>query len=793
VDGLGRVVTVVENGICNATTSHGYDILGNLTSVNHGNYGTTPCTTLPAALIESRTFVYNSLSRLVSATNPESGTTCYGLVSGGVCTASYDGNGNLLNRTDARGAVATMTYDTVNRLTGKSYSGAASAPSVGYSYVSGKDFLSSVTSSAASYSYSNFDAYGRPGAGTQTVGSQSWTFPSVVWTPQGQVASLTYPSGRVVTTSFDLAGRIAGVAGSLSGTGTSYVSTPAVASQAYAAQGGLLQWTGGDQITRSMGYNARLQTTSVGTSPNLVTLGLNWAANGNLTSQTVTRPSLSITTQSYGYDGVNRLNTAVETNSSGQLWNQSYVYDNVGNRGVMGSVVNTNSSYTPAATSSTSIPFNNANQWTGVDTPAGYDAAGNTTRVRTQTMGYDSESRMTSWADSAVSGSGVTLTYDGDGRRIAKTSGTGTTTYVYDPAGNLAVEVGGSSATGASTAYLTADHLGSVRLVTNASGACVGAHDYLPFGEEIPGSWGRGAVPCYAQTDTTWKFGGQERDAENGYDNFLARHLSGSFGRFFSVDPGNAGASVGDPQSWNGYSYGANSPLVNTDPSGMDAISQVGGCFYLTTWQGSEDRGYTSSTSKLGCLPGLNRASEQAQQALDATRRWISQTRLPCILGMAGQGGAAGAAAGGTVGLVGLVTGPGEAVIEPGSVMVGSVIGATAGAVRSINSCTTPGGPAFSTGSGGGGGGSPLQPFKDLLRRLGSADRETRVEAIRRVLDQIQATNPTWRVTLDEEINGIHIFGGAMGEAIVIDEEGSVYRGTVDAAMRGELGRLQLR
>jgi len=142
-------------------------------------------------------------------------------------------------------AVAMIGYDAVNRLTGKSYSGAATAPTW-----PGQIFLSSVSSSAATYTYSNFDAYGRPGAGTQTVGTQSWTFPSVVWTPQEQLASLTYPSGRVVTTSFDLAGRVSQVYGSLNGGfPTSYVS-----GTSYAAQGGLTAWAGGDGITRSMGY-----------------------------------------------------------------------------------------------------------------------------------------------------------------------------------------------------------------------------------------------------------------------------------------------------------------------------------------------------------------------------------------------------------------------------------------------------------------------------------------------------------------------------------------------------------
>ena len=48
----------------------------------------------------------------------------------------------------------------------------------------------------------------------------------------------------------------------------------------------------------------------------------------------------------------------------------------------------------------------------------------------------------------------VTFTYDGDGRRVTKTSSlTGETTYVYDPAGNLAVEVGGQVAPAATLTY----------------------------------------------------------------------------------------------------------------------------------------------------------------------------------------------------------------------------------------------------------------------------------------------------------------------------------------------------
>jgi RHS repeat-associated protein len=151
---------------------------------------------------------------------------------------------------------------------------------------------------------------------------------------------------------------------------------------------------------------------------------------------------------------------------------------------------------------------------------------------------------MTSWADSGPAVS-ATFTYDGDGRRVTKTSSLyGTTTYVYDPAGNLAVEYGGQAPASTGPVWLTADHLGSTRLVTS-SGACVaaGAHDYLPFGEEIPGGsagCGRGSVGCYpaadGQTDTDVKFTGQQRDAESNLDFFGARYFSGSQGRFSSAE-----------------------------------------------------------------------------------------------------------------------------------------------------------------------------------------------------------------------------------------------------------------
>jgi hypothetical protein len=55
-----------------------------------------------------------------------------------------------------------------------------------------------------------------------------------------------------------------------------------------------------------------------------------------------------------------------------------------------------------------------------------------------------------------------------------------------------------------------------------------------------------------------------------------ARYFSAQQGRFASVDPANAGASLGDPQSWNAYAYVSNNPLTYTDPDGLGIFGDIG-------------------------------------------------------------------------------------------------------------------------------------------------------------------------------------------------------------------------
>jgi len=144
--------------------------------------------------------------------------------------------------------------------------------------------------------------------------------------------------------------------------------------------------------------------------------------------------------------------------------------------------------------------------------------------------------------------------------------------YVYDALGKLAAEydLQNPGTPPCVTCYLTYDHLGSLRMVTDANANVIARHDYIPFGEEIPG----GVAGRNSQFDgydtVNQKFTGKERDAETSLDFFQARYYGAGMGRFMSVDPANAGAEPSDPERWNAYSYAGNNPLSRIDPDGLD-------------------------------------------------------------------------------------------------------------------------------------------------------------------------------------------------------------------------------
>jgi len=109
----------------------------------------------------------------------------------------------------------------------------------------------------------------------------------------------------------------------------------------------------------------------------------------------------------------------------------------------------------------------------------------------------------------------------------------------------------------------------------------VSRHDYKPFGEEVDaGEGGRdqidGYVPAGGDPRARERFTGKPRDP-SGLDYFGARYYSSAIGRFSTPDLVFADQQPDQPQTWNLYSYGRNSPLVFVDPRGTSTHTAVDG------------------------------------------------------------------------------------------------------------------------------------------------------------------------------------------------------------------------
>ncbi|HKV38805.1 MAG TPA: RHS repeat-associated core domain-containing protein, partial [Blastocatellia bacterium] len=425
---------------------------------------------------------------------------------------------------------------------------------------------------ADGYYYDGYDAIGNVTSGHQVTAGVSYPM-TYGYDLAGHMTQQKYPSGRTINTTLDAAGRI------------SDVQQPAATDYAtaftYAATGAVTSMTLGNHLVAHATYNSRqptligLGTSSSDSSVFRLDYGFGTTANnGNVLSEAITigdgGSSPTVFNQTFSYDSLNRLATAGETQGSSTTnWSRTYNYDRFGNMWVTNFQGVALSPLTPQAQGAYSA---NTNQFTAV--PNSYDASGNQkVDAEGNTYQYDSDNHMTSCTIVAT-GTGSSYGYDATGHRVWKTVGATSTIFVYNVAGQLIAEYGGSATTNGGTSYLTTDHLGSTRVVTNSSRAVVARHDYLPFGEEVAATIGnRQSIGGYSGLDDTrQKFTGNERDAESTLDYCAARYYSGSLGRFTTADSLGGGAS---PQSLNLYAYTANNPLRYADPSGHDPISSL--------------------------------------------------------------------------------------------------------------------------------------------------------------------------------------------------------------------------
>jgi RHS repeat-associated protein len=618
MDALGHLSQVFEDpsGL-NYETDYTYDALDNLLTVNQKGGSTN------SSNWRTRTFTYDSLSRSLSTANPESGTITYTYNPDSTLAIKIAPAPNQVGTTTVTNA---YSYDALHRVTQKSFSD--STPTVKYGY----DGVAPPGCTLPALTIGN--GIGERTGMCDAGGAEAWSYDitsNVGWKITdarttnsvtkstiaqknlgGSVAILTYPSGRIVTYAFDTTAR---PVSTIDSNGPINYATSAL----YSSAGAMSSVTNGASIVSTYFYNNRLQPCRIsvkngGIAPsacsdstigNLLDFTYNFsvgtADNGNVTAITNNRDNTR--SQNFTYDSLNRIGTA-QTQTTGvtipnsNCWGFTFGYDPWGNL--------LTSSITGPAGCSEPIPLNVAvttsnristNTVAGAVTNYCYDAAGNLIHTviapaTCPTSGpyqytYNAESQMTLTA-------GITYTYDGDGKRVQKSSGK---LYWYgagsdslnetDLAGNTNnasfneyIFFGGKRIarrdSSSNVNYYFADHLGTARIVANSSGTVLDDSDFYPFG---------GERSIISSSGNTYKFTAKERDSESGLDNFGARYNASSIGRFMSPDPKNPSfRHLVSPQKWNKYGYVLNNPLALTDPNGFEEqsfLQKLASIFYV--------------------------------------------------------------------------------------------------------------------------------------------------------------------------------------------------------------------
>jgi RHS repeat-associated protein len=212
-----------------------------------------------------------------------------------------------------------------------------------------------------------------------------------------------------------------------------------------------------------------------------------------------------------------------------------------------------------------------------------FDAKDRLTASGSVTYGYDDNGNLTSRTEGGVTTSyaydslnrltgGTSYSYNGDGLRVSKTVASVTTDVAWDPTGigTLLSDgddylwgdglIGRIDATSDAT-YAHQDGLGSVRLITDDTGAVVGTTEYDAFGAQR------------AATGTQYRLGytGEQLDAETGFVYLRARYYDPAQGRFLTRDTVQPNAP--GTQARHRCAYVANNAATGWTPAGTASVT----------------------------------------------------------------------------------------------------------------------------------------------------------------------------------------------------------------------------
>lgn len=488
-DSEDHVIEVIDAAL--GHTRSAYDAFGNLVQV-----------TDKAGNISSMT--YDIRGRKTTMNDPDMGSWTY----------KYNTLGELTRQTDAKGQKIVTSYDDLGRMTTrKTYLAGSSTPETSSFWAhdtaaNGKGKLSAVYSNNANETYS-YDSLSRLSAHTIYIGGITYTT-SYGYDAYSRPLTLTYPiTGFKLYNVYDAYGHLTEVRKDTA-SGLRYWKA-----DTSDAHNRLTKETLGNGLISQRAYDPAtgdLQTIKTGAAANpasIQNLSYQFDALDNLTTRA---DAVMGYTETFYYDDLNRLSSV--TGPAGK----SYSYYPNGNIRFKSDV----------GVYSYNGPQPHAVSQVGgyVNTTYTYDANGSMTSGNGRTITYHSFNKPKTIAKG---GTTDTITYDAHFNRLAKSNGSGATTYIgkryeklvsgvtttqkhYIYAGNNLVGVstvvnGGSPA----TSYFHTDHLGSVNVITNIYGIVNQRLSYDAHGKRRNAN-GTDAASITAQT--TYGYTGHEHDDE---------------------------------------------------------------------------------------------------------------------------------------------------------------------------------------------------------------------------------------------------------------------------------------
>ncbi|HBY8191062.1 TPA: type IV secretion protein Rhs, partial [Klebsiella pneumoniae] len=511
------------------------DPLGKVTQVLYKDTGDVYRVSDPRSRLTY--YSYNGFGEVTQVRSPDTGTT----------DITYDEAGNVATRKTAKGQTTSYSYDALNRIIEAS-SGVSGESPILYGYDEatspyGMGRLTSVDDGNGVRRY-GYTPEGWLAYETWETHGQSLTT-QYQYDGAGLITKITYPSGREVSYTRDLAGDVIEVATTQAGTTTSLASQ--IERAPFGPVTSMVRWNGISE-SRSLDLNYRVTGIDATRVHSLVYRytpdSLISAIDDNLSSSV---------NQSLGYDAVGRI-----TSAEGLYGVLGYGYDATGNR----------TSITTDGLSQ-SYTINYMNNWlvkTG-QTSRSYDANGNLTKQGADTFTYDSQNRLVA---ATVAGVTAAYTYNHLDQRVTKTLNGQTRLLIYGLAGNLIEELDAATgdvlaeyiwldgtplsfAQSGQTYQVHVDHLGTPKALTDASGQVVWKASYSPFGKASITTQG----PTF-----NLRFPGQYYDAETGLHYNWRRYYDPNTGRYITSDP------IGLAGGINTYAYALSNPIGNADPTG---------------------------------------------------------------------------------------------------------------------------------------------------------------------------------------------------------------------------------